>query len=63
MLEKHCLSALHKLCVASAHALRMEPSVERALVSNNELLIKLWRTAIHQVDIYGSLLGFEPVTN
>ena len=60
MLNDHQTSGIHKFCAGLAvlHHER-EVAVERALTGKEELVAKLFRTALHTVDQYDSMLSFE----
>ena len=59
VLERHIKSALHVYVLGQNNALSIRTSLARALVSKNEQLIRLMRTALNTVANYRSLLSYE----
>ena len=60
MLDNHLTSGLHKFCAGLATAHRqLKRSRYTALTTSEELVARLFRTALQVIDEYGSFLSFE----
>ena len=60
MLDNHLTSGLHKFCAGLATAHRqLKRSRDTALTTSEELVARLFRTALQVIDEYGSFLSFE----
>ena len=59
VLQGHKNSKLHRYILLQNDQLDIRLAIDRALYSNNEILVRVMRTAVNVVARYGSFLSFE----